>query len=272
MKKMLLSVCLLLCGWQVSAQDVITKTNAEELKAKIVTISDDQIEYKKWENLDGPTYTISPKEVFTIKYQNGTKDIFTTLKSQADSYAAAPGQQRSQYLGNSDFRSRNAGYTPSRYDYPRYEGQIAFAYGLGVGQISKLICTDRVVFETVHGVRISPYAFVGAGIGLNYFYTKYQVTDGYLQDEISGFCILPIFINAKGYYPLSDKFALYLSLDLGAATSLSKYVKGTEFYTAVGPGFTIGKKNCQPRGDFSIRFQHMGAGMNAMLFRIGIGF
>lgn len=48
--------------------------------------------------------------------------------------------------------------------------------------------------------------------------------------------------------------------------------EGTEFYTSIGPGVTFGRQSGGVRGDFSIRFQHMGEGLNAILFRIGIGF
>ena len=34
------------------------------------------IKYKKWENLEGPVYNIDKKEVFMIKYSNGSKDVF----------------------------------------------------------------------------------------------------------------------------------------------------------------------------------------------------
>lgn len=77
----------------------------------------------------------------------------------------------------------------------------------------------------------------------------------------------------KGYLPVSSKAALNLSWDLGAAIGVGGYFnEGTEFYTSIGPGVTFGRQSGGVRGDFSIRFQHMGEGLNAILFRIGIGF
>lgn len=73
--------------------------------------------------------------------------------------------------------------------------------------------------------------------------------------------------------PVSRKAALNLSWDLGAAIGIGGYFnEGTEFYTSIGPGVTFGRQSGGVRGDFSIRFQHMGEGLNAILFRIGIGF
>ena len=37
----------------------------------------DSIKYKKFDNPNGPLYTILKSEVFLIKYENGTKDVFT---------------------------------------------------------------------------------------------------------------------------------------------------------------------------------------------------
>ena len=72
---------------------------------------------------------------------------------------------------------------------------------------------------------------------------------------------------------VSSKAALNLSWDLGAAIGVGGYFnEGTEFYTSIGPGVTFGRQSGGVRGDFSIRFQHMGEGLNAILFRIGIGF
>ena len=66
---------------------------------------------------------------------------------------------------------------------------------------------------------------------------------------------------------------LYLSWDLGAAMGIGGYFSsGTEFYTSIGPGISFGRQNKGVRGDFSIRFQHIGTGLNALLFRIGLGF
>ena len=55
MKKILFGLCCSLIFSTVSAQDIILKKNADEIQAKVLKVSDTQIEYKKWDNLDGPT-------------------------------------------------------------------------------------------------------------------------------------------------------------------------------------------------------------------------
>ena len=59
------------------SQDIITKTNGEEIKSKVLEVTQTDIKYKRFDQLDGPTFTISKTELFMIKYQNGSKDIFT---------------------------------------------------------------------------------------------------------------------------------------------------------------------------------------------------
>lgn len=58
------------------AQDVIIKRNGDEIQAKISKVSENEIEYRKWTNLEGPLYTLKTSEIFMIKYKNGEKDVF----------------------------------------------------------------------------------------------------------------------------------------------------------------------------------------------------
>jgi hypothetical protein len=58
------------------AQDIITLKNGDDVKAKVQEIGLSDVKYKRYENLDGPTYTLSKAEIFMIKYENGEKDVF----------------------------------------------------------------------------------------------------------------------------------------------------------------------------------------------------
>ena len=66
---------LVLCGCS-RKQDILTKKNGDEVEVKVVKISSNEIEYKKWANQDGPSYTLPKSEVFMVKYKNGEKDVF----------------------------------------------------------------------------------------------------------------------------------------------------------------------------------------------------
>jgi len=60
------------------AQDVITQLNGDELPAKIMEITLTEVKYKKFSNPAGPTYVMPMSEIFMIKYEDGSKDLFET--------------------------------------------------------------------------------------------------------------------------------------------------------------------------------------------------
>lgn len=80
MKKLLsFATCLLVSSF-IWSQDVLTLHNGEEVNVKVVEISATELKYKKFENVDGPIYSMGLKNVFMIVYENGTKDIFNSSK------------------------------------------------------------------------------------------------------------------------------------------------------------------------------------------------
>ena len=76
-------VCLTLCATTLNSfsQDVIILSDGNEIEVKITKVSNTDIEYKKWNNQDGPTYNEKTSNIFLIKYQNGEKDFFNNAKS-----------------------------------------------------------------------------------------------------------------------------------------------------------------------------------------------
>jgi outer membrane protein X len=78
---------------QSAKPDIITLLNGDDLDAIVQKVSDTDIEYKKWSNKNGPTYTLKKSEVFSIRYANGEKDVFTKKENPV---VAAPVQQQQQ--------------------------------------------------------------------------------------------------------------------------------------------------------------------------------
>lgn len=72
----------------LQAQDVITLRTGEDINAKVTKVGETEIEYKKYENLDGPTYTKKVSDIFSIKYQNGQKEVFNTSPKSSDSQSS----------------------------------------------------------------------------------------------------------------------------------------------------------------------------------------
>jgi hypothetical protein len=59
------------------SQDIITTKSGEDILAKISEVGHTEIKYKKFDNQDGPMFTLLKSDVLMIRYENGTKDIFT---------------------------------------------------------------------------------------------------------------------------------------------------------------------------------------------------
>ena len=58
------------------AQDVMFLQNGDEVQVKVLEILDNELIYKRWDNLDGPSYRAKKNDVFMVKYANGTKEKF----------------------------------------------------------------------------------------------------------------------------------------------------------------------------------------------------
>lgn len=79
MKKVL--YLLALCAASVSAQDVIVKKDGTTILSKVLEVNEENVKYKKFTNLNGPTYTIEKDGIMVINYENGDKDFFSNENS-----------------------------------------------------------------------------------------------------------------------------------------------------------------------------------------------
>lgn len=78
MKKTVFLLLAALCGFlTAAAQDMIVKTDASEIEAKVVEITPETVRYKRFSNPDGPTYVLSVKDIHYILYANGEKEFYT---------------------------------------------------------------------------------------------------------------------------------------------------------------------------------------------------
>ena len=64
--------------YSISAQDIIVLRNGNVIEARVLEISPAEIKYKRFEHLDGPIIVIFLSNVLSIKYENGTIQIFNT--------------------------------------------------------------------------------------------------------------------------------------------------------------------------------------------------
>lgn len=89
MKKLLLiTLVSILKTFSCYSQDLITKKNGEDVKAKIIEVATLEIKYKKFDNLTGPIFTLLKSDVLLVRYENGTKDIFNDEKKTESTVVA----------------------------------------------------------------------------------------------------------------------------------------------------------------------------------------
>ncbi len=94
------------------AQDFITKKNGEDVKARILEVNQNDVKYKRWDNLEGPTFTMSKSEILMVRYENGTNDVFTNQSSVSSNVSGSaasgdvrPGMKYREYMGYYNPRS-----------------------------------------------------------------------------------------------------------------------------------------------------------------------
>ncbi|WP_295913209.1 hypothetical protein [uncultured Alistipes sp.] len=77
MKKTILLLLAAFCGvLAATAQDLIVKTDATKVEAKVTEITPDAVRYKRFSNPDGPTYVVPVADISYIQYANGEKEVF----------------------------------------------------------------------------------------------------------------------------------------------------------------------------------------------------
>ena len=134
MKKLIFTViAVMLFGVFVQAQDLITKRSGEDIQAKILEVNQTEIKYKKFDNQDGPTFTISKSDVLMVRYENGTNEVFTQTENRTNNYNQ----------GSNNYNNRNipAGISPNmpykyykdKYDHRFYVPQYGDPYSPALG-------------------------------------------------------------------------------------------------------------------------------------------
>ena len=131
---------------------------------------------------------------------------------------------------------------------------------------------SRPLIETVHGIQVGPYFFVGAGVGLQYYCGKLMDFQEYADlaavvnekdktPERWNAVMLPIFANIKFMYPVNDDFTPFLNLGLGGTVSCYSSVN----YKYAEEGIA---SSMRARGGFYCDF---GAGVRYKMLSVSLG-
>ncbi len=75
-KYLLLCCSVLLLTCRIYAQDLIYLKTGDVIESKILSIDQSKISYKKWNYIDGPTFSVYKSSVEKVTYQNGDTEDF----------------------------------------------------------------------------------------------------------------------------------------------------------------------------------------------------
>lgn len=94
MKKLLALAIALFVICDMMAQDLIKRSDDSTIEAKVLEISPELVKYKRFSNLDGPTYVLPISQILYIEYQNGERENFSQLvDSEKNSVTQTPEPQ-----------------------------------------------------------------------------------------------------------------------------------------------------------------------------------
>ena len=84
-------VCCMMCMTSnyVFSQDLIVKRDGSVIQAKVTKVGTSEVEYKKWNNQDGPQYSIAVADILAINYKNGEKETFDNVNVGQNEHAVA---------------------------------------------------------------------------------------------------------------------------------------------------------------------------------------
>ena len=297
MKKALLIVCAVVCSvFYVAAQqyqDVVYLKNGSVVRGIIL------------EQIPGKTIKIATDNgshfIFTLaEVEKMTKELPIQPQSQQHVYQSQP--QQPQY--QQPIQSQPVAVAPVRapkvkkvIDWtPRYKGEINIGYAIAGSKFDgEYSCEysdgeteeeefknfktilSRPLFETVHGVEIGPYFFVGAGLGLQYYCGKTKdareiaiTEESYDKAERWNAVMIPIFANVKFMYPVNNNFTPYLNLGIGG--TIGCYSSLNDSYSESDTGdyyeYYEVELNTKARGGFYCDF---GAGFRYKSLNFGVG-
>lgn len=249
MKKILFLLLTIACSTMVASaqmQDVVYLKNGGIIRGILV----EQIpnESVKIQTKDGSVFVYTLTEIAKITKENAPKKLKLNNKTQSDILM-------------------------------KYRGEVNVGFALGgklsVADLKMESETNYPMLETIHGVLITDYFFIGGGTGLQYYY-------GYVAEDATekwNTLVVPLFVNMKGFVPLNENIKSFVNVSLGGSfvgCSDFEYLNGGLF-SDLGVGVKVQKVN------FGLGWQHkklieklydanVKYSLNAFYFKVGIDF
>ena len=193
MKKVIILSVFLLYGCILSAQDIITKKDGTDIKAKVTEVSQSQISYKKYSNLNGPLYTISTSDILMITYENGEREMFTFTEGVTQNYTFPQGMMTyNSWSGNVSI----GGVTVergvlnqyfSRNDYRTFQVGKAIAVVGGIVAIIGAVPFGYSVGSLIGGGIANKGILIGGGVAFASGFITSLIGEGMIRRAINNY-------------------------------------------------------------------------------------
>lgn len=197
MKNLFFLIVFIVCGcFSLSAQDIITTQDGTDIQAKVLEVSSKEVKYKKFSNLEGPTFVIPKSDILIIRYQNGENEVFNNSSSgsRSSQYSTTYNASGEVYPGMR-YKEYKDFYNPR--EYVRMPGDKSNPFWIGFADffipglgnaingewgraalffagnlaLSQLANTQRTAYSTSYGTQYEYntlyYVIQGARVGFN---------------------------------------------------------------------------------------------------------
>lgn len=77
----------ILCLQSYSQDYIFLKGQNDSISAKVLEVNPDNFKYKKYSNIDGPTYTIEKTKIEKVVYSNGDIEFYSKRNNENSNYA-----------------------------------------------------------------------------------------------------------------------------------------------------------------------------------------
>lgn len=256
MKKLLLAVFVVGIYNVALAQDTIYYKKNNSIIARVIEVAQHEVKYKRFENPDGPIYTVPKEDLLWIRYANGTEDNFGYRRVRGP--VPRPNKYRSvktreipdwgsQLISSGIwvFGSPEADYdflhnlnrSPVFASYINYEKQ--FAQGKAAVVAMPFIGWNRKAYGGALGVKVYPknYGTVQFHIGpqftvsvQDYVQTQYNNEYGYRQSNEYQTTITSLQVNLGFNININPSWVITNDFSFGGILGNSNYKRYNEYY------------------------------------------
>lgn len=244
-KSILLLGCAIVCASSSNAQDIIQLKNGDEIEAKVLSIAEKEVVYKKFQNLNGPDRTMPISDILFIRYENGKKEVFS--QQAATEAIASQTINENNPLTDELFKKNLAVEEARRNTIGKNNLRLRGGIGLGIGSSTS---NDYVDLNFVGGIAACEVMWLhtiadytgnfGIGFGIQPFF---GTVDGFADDAVnySGlYSTIPLQIQHVARNGITFGFIITPAIAVSQNISKGSYKINDEDYSDAFAKFRLG--------------------------------